>query len=55
MIKVERLRKKLILIEVVVLVMAIFLMIFGVGLKVLRNEVQDQNRIIKQLESNINK
>jgi|TARA_E500000178_G_scaffold353939_1_gene421274 hypothetical protein len=55
MIKVERLRKKLILIEVIVLVMAIFLMIFGVGLKVLRNEVQDQNVIIKQLESNINK
>ena len=55
MIKVERLRKKLILIEVVVLGMAIFLMIFGVGLKVLRNEVQDQNVIIKQLESNINK
>ena len=55
MIKEERLRKKLILIEVIVLVMAIFLMIFGVGLKVLRNEVQDQNVIIKQLETKINK
>lgn len=55
MIKVEKLRKKIILIEVVTLVMAIFLMIFGVGLKVLKNKVEDQNVIIKQLESKINR